>query len=281
MEEALAAFHESHDTVASPNPLFMAVRVLAAMGRNAEAYVLARQVIVEAEVATRIAPKYGKTANAARDKLTELGKSIALLEISVIAPQGGTLTVNGRVIDISDWSKPIPVDPGAVVVELTTPEGTARHDLQLAAQENTSLELSIVQADDTPQRPVGPPPDEPEPEDDGGTNLMPFAIVGYAIGGLGMVGFGIFGSLTLSEFSELEEKCPTNNCRPEDTEDADDGRAYQTAANISLIVGIVGLAAGTGLLITSLTQDDEEAPEAAGINSISVGPGSVMVSGSF
>jgi len=120
---------------------------------------------------------------------------------------------------------------------------------------------------------------EDEPETSMG--LMPFAIVGFAVGGLGMIGFGIFGALTQSEYSKLEEQCPTKNCRVEISDEANAGRGYQTAANVSLVIGAVGLAAGTGLLITVLMQDDEGEPEAAGMPSISVGPGSVLVSGSF
>ena len=170
-------------------------------------------------------------------------------------------------------------DLGLRPEELTTPEGTARRQLKLAAGANESVHLEVKADQAGPGERRLPPPDEPT--EDGPVSLIPFSIVGFAVGGVGMLGFAIFGSLTLSEYSKLEEKCPTNSCRPEISEEADDGRTYQTAANVSLVIGAVGLAAGTGLLITALMQDDGGEADTAGMPSISVGPGSLFVSGTF
>jgi hypothetical protein len=105
--------------------------------------------------------------------------------------------------------------------------------------------------------------------------------VGIGIGAAGMLSFGIFGGLTMSEFSDMENLCPSNNCTADVESEADTGRTYQTVANVSLVVGLVGLVGGgTLLLLDSLEGDDESDPDDS-TPTVAVGPGSVVISGTF
>jgi hypothetical protein len=279
-EEALVGFRKSYDIVASPNSLFMVVRTLQDLGRLAEAYRTNQEAIEVAEKAAAASPKYKETAVAARDKDKELTALIGLLTVTVSAPPGWTLSVNGMEVSEDAVSRPIAVDPGTATVELTTPQGNETKQIEVAAGASASLTIA-------PMTPVTPEPSsdqgaEEEADDgEGPDGLLVTSVVALGIGGAGMILFGVFGGLTLSEYSALEDECGGGACSAADSAKGDDGRTFQTVANVSLIVGAVGLAAGTGLLIAALAQDDDGADTASTTPTLAVGPGSVVLSGSF
>jgi len=280
IEDALAAFRYSYSIVASPNSHFMAVLMLQKLGRMAEAYREAKLVVVEAEQAAEFEEKYTKTADAAQDKANELRASIGLLTVTVDAPDDSTLTVAGREIDRADWGKEIAVDPGEVAVMLTTPTGETSRTVRLFASGSEGVTVgapSSATPDPEPDSERGPTVEE---DTGGGSTLRTVSYVGFAIGGAGVVVFAIFGGLTLSEFSDLEEQCPSGSCSPEQTSEGDAGRGYQTAANVGIVVGAVGLATGLALLIADLTQGGDTEKDARRPQFM-VGPGSLGIARSF
>ena len=97
---------------------------------------------------------------------------------------------------------------------------------------------------------------------------------------LGLATFGVFGALNNSKFSDLEDQCSNNQCPADLESDADTGRTYQTIANVGLIVGGVGLAAGAVLFLTSDSGSKENSASST-TPVVGVGPGSVMVRGKF
>ncbi|MBW2459737.1 MAG: hypothetical protein JRI68_34925 [Deltaproteobacteria bacterium] len=282
-EEALQGFRASHDIVASPNSHFMVVRVLQAMGRNVEAYNVGLAVIAASLEAAKVDAKYEKTATAARAKLAEVKETIGLVTVNVTAPPGATLTVNGQDVEAARWGTELPVEPGPLNVVLRPAEGGEEaRDLSIVAGGVLTVDIAPpVAAGPT----TDPGTDQPVPEDDtaeGGADLALYGYIAGGVGAAGMVMFGIFGGLTLGEYSSLEDQCPDNSCTEDQSGDADSGKTYQTVANVSAIIGAVGLAAGTGLIIASLMQEDDgSAEEMAAMPTLSIGPGSVVISGSF
>ncbi len=282
-EEALKGFRASHDIVASPNSHFMVVRVLQAMGRNAEAYTEAQAVIAASLEAAKVEAKYEKTAAAARAKLAELKEAIGLITVDVTAPPGATLSVNGQDVEAAKWGTELPVEPGPLNIVLRPAEGGEEaRNLSIVAGGALTVDIAPPVAA-VPTTDPGTPDPVPEEESAGGDPDL--ALYGYIAGGVGaagMVMFGIFGGLTLGEYSSLEDQCPNNSCTADQNGDADSGKTYQTVANVSVVVGAVGLAAGTGLIIASLMQEEgAEDEEMASMPTVSIGPGSVVVSGSF
>lgn len=285
-EEALAALRESYQLVPSPNSHLMIVHALTELGRNVEAYQEAQAVAAEADAAAGDNPKYAKTATAAREEMDRLKGTIGLVTVEVAGvgdPAQATLTVAGRTLPPDQWSQPLPVEPGSVHVELTAPNGTATRDVEVAAGGQAIVSIEPPKPEGTrTDEPPPPPPKPVEPDEDEGADLATPAYWALGIGGVGMLSFMVFGVLTQNEFSELEERCPANNCAPSLDEEADAGRAYQTVANVSLVVGLVGVSAGAALLIVHLTGESDEAESADERRpSVAIGPGSVVVSGTF
>ncbi|MCA9625431.1 MAG: tetratricopeptide repeat protein, partial [Myxococcales bacterium] len=73
----------------------------------------------------------------------------------------------------------------------------------------------------------------------------------------GMVMFGVFGSFAKSTYGDLETVCTADGRCPADRQaDIDAGKRDQTIANVSLVVGVSGLIAGTSLFLLEPEIDD-------------------------
>jgi hypothetical protein len=282
---ALEALRASYAMVPSPNSHLMIVHALTEMGRDTEAWDEAVLVAAEAQAAAAANPKYAQTAQAAQEEMDRLKQKLGLVSVDVrgVAAPGGEaqLIVQGRTIRPDLWSKPIAVKPGPVRVELNNSVGTATRSVAVRAGGTVRVVIRAREPG-VPDDP-GPPPepiDAPGEEEDGGTVEATLGWVGLGIGAAGMLSFGIFGGLTLSEFSKLEEQCPANDCPAANDGDADSGRTYQVVANVSLVVGLVGLVGGGTLLLLDTLEDDGD-EDGDDSPTVAVGPGSVVISGTF
>jgi hypothetical protein len=263
-DEALDHFKKSYATVKSPNSHFMVARALREKGRNGEAYDEAKGAIQEAESAAD-KKKYAETADAARQLVVELEKDVAFVSLSVDAPEESTLHIGDRDIDRSNWNGRVAVDPGTHTVVLETPNKRYEREIQTTAGEETSLSLPPPPEAATPAEPsaTGEVSGEAEVAADGATSdgLRTASFVSFGLGAIGGIVFGVFGGLALSTFNDLDEQCPNKVCSSSQQEEADRGNSYQTAANVGLVVGIVGITAGVGLLIASFVVDDGDEEE--------------------
>lgn len=284
-DEALKLFRESYATVQSPNSHLWIVYALTESGQLVESYAEAQKVVAEAEEAASKNPKYSQTAQAARDELTKLKGKVGLVTIQVGGFPGPEVKVTaaGRDIPADDWGKPIAMMPGSVEVTITGANGTdtKKVDVTAGAEASVALEPPATPTGPTEQ-PTGPIEEEETPTEH--IDLMIPALVVGGVGVLGMAAFGVFGGLTLSEYGKLEDQCPNNGCPGSQFSDADTGKTYQTVANISLVVGAVGLAAGITMLAIDLGTDSgdstEPAPEPT-TPEVAIGPGSIVVTGRF
>jgi len=116
--------------------------------------------------------------------------------------------------------------------------------------------------------------------------LRPVARQGNVVvefaGGVGVAGLGTFailGSMANSKFDDLEKACPNEQCPPEREGDIDDGERLQTFANISLGVGVAGVATGAALLIFGGGKGDE--PKRKATAELVIGIRSIQVRGKF
>lgn len=287
-EEALAAFRDSYNHVASPNSHLMVARALAELDRLEEAYSEYESTIAEAKAAAQTDKKYEQTQQAAEKELGDVRAKLALLTVQVSgAGEGARVSVRGRELPASDWGKPIAVRPGSVTVELTTASGQkVTEEVTAEAGGSPSVTLSPAAPAPAPAR-AEASAEASLDTGGGGPSMRTWAYVAGGVGIAGLATFGVFGALNNSKYGKLEDECSGGVCSKDLEEDADTGRTYQTIANVGLVVGIVGIGAGTALYFLSgkeeKTADRQRTRRAASQPrwDVNVGPRWVSVSGQF
>ncbi|NUP09017.1 MAG: hypothetical protein HOW73_23450 [Polyangiaceae bacterium] len=257
-EGALADLRGSFDVVASPNTRLLIMRSLVSMGRFAEAYREAAATERLAQEAAQADPKYEETYKSVQAERAELNKKVGFVKVDV-AGRGGELVVGGRAVAADEKDSPIPANPGQVEVLLRDSRGvvdTKVVDVKAGAESSVSF------APPVPQKPV-----ETTPAPSTSGSMSPFdmgtgqRITGIVFAGVGVVGMGLFagfGAASQSTFSDLEDQCPNGRCPASLQEDADQGRSFQTAANVSVAIGAIGLAAGAALIIPTFFAGDDK-----------------------
>jgi len=272
---ALEKFKASYATVSSPNSGLYIARCHAELGQNKEAYLQFRRVIAEAEARVATEPKYAPTLDTARRELEDVSRKIAVVTLQVQNAQANsTLRIGATTIPRDQWGQPVPLDPGTVDVTLDTvgsPPVSQRHDLKAGERKTISIGLQVGG--------VGlPPPPPPRRKSSTELELLPVSLAFAGVGVAGMVMFGVGGGLSTSTFSELEENCPNGPSCTDET--IDRGETEQLVANIGVIVGGVGLAAGTTVFIIDVANGGSSSEAKLPVN-LAVGPGYVGVKGEF
>jgi hypothetical protein len=136
-----------------------------------------------------------------------------------------------------------------------------------------------------------PGPRQTEGDAGGQSYLLPGILLG--IGGASLLVGAITGGVFAGKASDLKDRCPDNHCAPEDEEE---GNSVTTLGNVStatLVIGAVGVVAGTIFLFVPLGGDEappttdeppateEGAEEAAWAPRLGIGLGSVVLEGRF
>lgn len=256
LEPALASFQRSYGIVASPNSHLMVAKVLAELSRYPEAFDAMQATMREAEAAVQLGPsyakKYDKTLQTATAKTAELRTKVGFVRVVIDGgplPVGAVVTVNGTVVE--DLARATTVEPGPVQVTLETKEGTAEGTERVRAGTEVDVRLQLPRRVETP-----PPPQPSVPQAPETTNIP--RVLGYtsaAIGGAGLVVFAVFGALTLDQFGQLEDECPMNRCPATSQPNIEDGKQYQTIANVGVTIGVAGGIAALALFLVDATTE--------------------------
>jgi hypothetical protein len=263
-EKAVLELRASLEVVNSPNARLVLARALRDSGRTAEAWNEYARTIDDATKLAATEDRYAKTAEAATAERAELESKLALVTVTLAhAPADATLKVGGRLVPADEWSRPVAVPAGAVDLVLSDAGGRelARQTVSASLGEKTPVTLDAQPPPPAPPQ-VTPPPESAKPPEvalpvdataGSGSRLRPYA---YVVGGIGVAGlalFTVFGLLDNSTYSDLQAACPHNACPPNKQTEVDTGRTQQTVANVGLIVGAVGIAAGATLFVISLS----------------------------
>jgi hypothetical protein len=282
---ALEQFRASYATVPSPNSRLNIARCMNELGDHVDAYLEFTAVADEASARAATEPRYAKTRDTAILERDEVAKKIAVVTVTVEHPEAAaSLKIGGREAPRDTWGKPFPAKPGPVeVIVYSTAGPPVTENVETSAGDKKDVTIDAQAGGPVP--PEGGNGDgtvtvEPPSSREG---LRPFA---YIAGGIGLVGFGVFtvaGIMANGTYSDLEDKCGTSPCPPEYAEDVDSGKTQQTIANVGLIVGAVGIAAGATLFVLSITGGDSSAEPQADSTSaqLLVGPGYAGVRGTF
>jgi hypothetical protein len=211
--------------------------------------------------------------------------------------------VAGAPVDRALWTQAVPVTPGAVDVVLTSGgKEVAKQSVTVAAGEKKGVAIDAKPVAAPAIVPVVPPvtgKGAPSHDDDDNpwekqqqtktaatapiadpnpnAKLRTYAYVAGGVGAVGLATFAIFGLLEKSTHSNLESECPNNVCPSSKYGDVSSGKTQETVANVGLIVGAVGLAAGATLFVLSLPKSSSSSSSA----SIVIAPSFIGVRGSL
>lgn len=247
---ALAAFR----AIPSPNAHLYVGRCLRELKRLPEAYEELTLTIREATARAQTEPRYADTRDAASTERAALVSKVGLVVIAVTdRPAGLVVKVQGQPISPDRVGESIAVTPGAVVIEAAAPgRESFRKEIALGAGASEMLAVSLPQAALAPSPPKDDKPSPPGAPDKPSRPLGAVRIAGFAVAGLGLVGWGAFavvGSMANSKYQSVYDACGGTHCTdPAYAQRITTGRKLDTAANIGLAVGIAGVVGG-GLMI--------------------------------
>jgi hypothetical protein len=179
------------------------------------------------------------------------------------APAGLAVKVDGKPVSEVVLGSEAPMDPGAHQLEVSAPgKKTSTTTFNVAAGPSSASVDMPELADEAKGEPAGPALSVNGQPADGSAKRT----TGFVIGGLGVAGVAvgaIFGVMYLGKQSDYNGCTKVNGfCDGDATKDADQKSSAETVGWISTIgfgVGIVGLAAGTYLILTSKSSSQEKA----------------------
>jgi hypothetical protein len=285
-EKSIAELRASLGIVDSPNARLELARALRDSGALGEAWTEYGQVIDDATKLAATEERYSKTADAATSERTDVEAKLSFLIVTVVnAPPDAVLKVGGRVVPHDQWRTPVIAMPGAVDVVLADATGKELARKTVAAVGGQQGSVTLDAQPPPPPMPVKPAADDrpdfsatvespPPLPSSSRANLRPYV---YVAGGVGVVGFGLFaafGVMSNSDYNDLQSTCVKGHCPPGKAGEINDGKTYQTLADVGLGVGIAGIAAGATLFVLSVTGK----PDTTGLV---VGPGYVGLRGSL
>ncbi len=184
----------------------------------------------------------------ARTRAAALEPNLSRLTITVVASSTEGLQVHrdGAVVGQAEWGTPIPVDPGAHVIDATAPKRTTFHQSIDVAGGGASQTVSVPElAVDSGAPPV--------PGEAGASPGSTQRIVGLVSAGAGVVGIGIgavFGVVAMNkENSALNGNDCTDQkyCNAQGLQLGQDAHSAATASTIAFGVGAAAVAGGLAL----------------------------------
>jgi hypothetical protein len=264
---AVSELRASIDVVDSPNTRLELARALRASEDIASAWGEYRTASALAAQLAPQEPRYVKTGEVADTERKDLETKLAFVVVSVSHPPAdATLTVAGRVVAPADWGTPLLVAPGAVDVALIDRSGGDLAHATVSAIIGQAVQVPLEGSrvggaqpdvatlerhdDDKPPADHAVLPDALPPTTSHKSVLRPLSYVSIGVGAAGLATFGVFGLLSSSTYNDLKNTCP-HGCPTDKQSEVNSGILQQTIANVGLVAGVVGIAAGATMFLIS------------------------------
>jgi hypothetical protein len=280
--DALVEFRASHDIVSSPNTRLEIARDLRAAGQLVAAYAEYGRTAVEAKEFASEDDRYRRTYEAASAERAELEPRLAFVSLTVShAGEETHVSIGGEELRRAAWGEPAPLAAGSTAIVVTTPgHRPLTRTIDVAAGDRVEVAIDAQEGPAEGDAPLSPPaapilaPAAPHDAAHGG--LRASAYVGLGVGVAGLATFAVGGLFARGTYDDLQKSCGSGPCPADKKSEIDRGRTEQTIANVGLVAGLVGVAAGVTLLVLSL-------PKGAPAQSVAVVgvPGGVGLRGSF
>jgi hypothetical protein len=172
-----------------------------------------------------------------------------------------SISLDGVALGATSIGTDLPVDPGPHTISATS-QGYKSFDakFQIAEKENTKIEVVLEALPPAPVEDKGVATSGEAPLLPPGKNLAPFIVGGVGVASL--AASGVFFLLRSKSIKSLEDSCPSHvSCPASDQSTYDHGKTYTVVADVTLGIGIAGVAAGATLFFLN---KKKPAPPAAG-----------------
>jgi serine/threonine-protein kinase len=237
-------------------------------------YASAWATFLEAAAAAKTAGQSDREA-LARDLAAALRPKLSKLTITVDSGNQGAGVVvkrDGQLVEQGLWGIPVPVDAGRRTIEATA-QGKQRWSTSIDIEGPSTSTVNIpVLVDDpnaavapvaapqqaapapasaaAPAAATSPNPERDEAPSDGSTQR----VLGYVLGGLGIVGLGVGGVFSLQAISkngQASDHCDSTGCDQKGVDLGDEAHSAATLATVATGAGLVLLGGGVVLVLTA------------------------------
>ncbi len=278
-DDAIGFYRKAEARRPDPSHDVGVARALAKLGKLLEAREVFRK-LTGVELPPNAPSSAVDAQAAAEDGARALEPRIPKLDVAVRTKKGARFIVrlDGAAIDPKLLAAPIQVDPGPHAIEVEPTRGGGSLVKRSVTAREGQTERVLVD--------LRPPPGFDVQK------LAPYAI------GLGVIGLGlggVTGGLSLAKVSDVKSRCVEGHCPSTDQSKADSARTLGTVSTVGFVLGGALAVAGVVLIAWPSTHDGDApvsapapapgskpapAPKTAAFT-LGVGPGSVLVGGSF
>jgi hypothetical protein len=270
---ACAKLDESFNLDPKTQTLFSLAKCRQREGRVATAWVQFNELVKRGERegdATKLAEYKAKAAEV--DRLVP--RATLRLETH---PEVTEVRLDGKPLPRSEWSAPIPIDPGEHVFHFA---GTGK----LETEKRINLrESETITVDIDPLRDAGAGTTDPQAGGAAGgaasTKDGSSPTLGYILGGVGIAAIGvgaITGIVAINEKSTADERFDRRDPTFKDSDDSASSMAL--VSTISFVVGLIGVGAGTYLI---LTHDSKKTASTTSRFQLGAGTDRIVLGGRF
>lgn len=276
LEEALADFEKAHAIMRVPTTGLDLGKAQQALG-----------LLVEARTTFLEAARHPAQANEsrafkrARKEAKQLADEIAprLATLTVSAPSGAQVKIDGAEISSSSIDVPLKVNPGRHEVVASLDGDEKRQSVELVEGEIKTVELPLVARAHEPEKTTRrkdsgraktkdkeKDKDKPSAKDGGsGTTTSPLVWIGGGTAAAGVVVGSVTGLMAFGVYGDVTTRCAGGvQCPPETHADIDRGTSLGTISTIAFVVA--GIGAGVlvyGLLNPKVEPKVDATPAAA------------------
>ncbi|MBX3203643.1 MAG: hypothetical protein KF764_01180 [Labilithrix sp.] len=213
-----------------------------------------------------------------------------LIKLSILSRSSSVeVKLDGNPIDPAALGTPIPVDPGKHTLEASAKGKKSFSTTFEVSEKSKTPSVEIPALEDEPkEKPVAGDdkrPDDkktkaPPKEESGWSTQKTIGVIAMGAGAVGLGVGGYFGLKTSSTWKEAQTYCSGLECEQTGVDLASEAKSTGNIATIGVIAGGALLLGGAVLFFTA-PSDGEKTGAAPRAVRVGVGPGSVVLGGSF
>lgn len=279
-EAAADKFQRAYAAIQVPTLALWAARSLVNLGKLVSASELYRQALQLGPNELWLGKAQQEAQEDALRELEALLPRIAKAQLVIVGAPASEVTasIDGTRLPSTLLGVECPIDPGKREIVGQYGAQTVRLVVELHEGETKQVRLAFESKNTVPATPMAGPEAATESPLTPSARQNTLRTLGYVGIGVGAVGalVGAIGSIfVVKRHSDLEPYCPNDVCAPTHTQQSslDAYNRARVIASAGFLVGGVGLAAGTVLILSSPSHERSA--------SAFVGPGAVEIRGTF